>query len=61
MKSFINFVVTLLASFVLFSFFTALENKGYREGYKEGQLDYQRDIILYELTEDGYKEVIKDE
>ena len=25
--------------------------------YKEGQLDYQRGIIKYELTETGYKDV----
>lgn len=27
------------------------------EMYKYGQLDYQRGIIKYELTESGYKEI----
>jgi len=29
------------------------------ESYKRGQLDYQKGIVQYELTEDGYKEITK--
>ena len=32
---------------------------GVSEGYKMGQLDFQEGKIKYELTDTGYKEIIK--
>jgi hypothetical protein len=32
---------------------------GSYDGYREGQLDYQRGNVKYELTETGYKEIIE--
>ena len=31
------------------------------QAYKTGQLDYQRGFVKYELTDNGYKQIIKDE
>lgn len=28
--------------------------------YRNGQLDYQRGVIEYELTEDGYRQLVKE-
>lgn len=33
----------------------------FNDAYKRGQLDYQKGIVKYELTETGYKEVVTDE
>ena len=46
----LTIIVALLG---LFAGFLA----GIREGYRVGQLDYQRDKVRYILTSTGYREV----
>ena len=47
----ISFVIAIALIFVYVS--------GHSNGYREGQLDYQRGKVKYELTETGYKEIIE--
>lgn len=51
--------IFILVGLLVLSLFTIWVFYGL--GYKNGQLDYQRGIIEYELTDKGYKQITEDE
>lgn len=50
---FVGFLLGVALSILIFS------GPVMSDGYKQGQLDYQRGKIKYELTEAGYKEIVE--
>lgn len=56
MEELLVFLVCVLCFIAGFGFgFVGEEEKGYRNG----QLDYQNGVIKYEVTENGYKELVE--
>lgn len=55
-------IVSGLFAGLIIAFFSFISGAGvgFEDGYKEGQLDYQRGDVKYELTETGYIEIFEE-
>lgn len=60
MDFFLNTSIVLLLTGVFIGTILALSLLIYDYGYSKGQLDYQRGVVQYQLTEDGYYKIYEE-